>query len=840
MIRKLSLVFLLIAIVSLVLDLRPQSASAQITGWQQKVDPLVLTAAAAGPAEFLVALTQQADLSGASSLKSKQEKGRYVFDTLTALSNQTQSPVITQLDLLGVSYRRFWIVNAIWVRGDLSIVQAMAQRSDVSFIYPSGSGALGLPGGTEAEQSSSVENVVLSIGSNISRVKADQVWALGYTGQGVVVAGADTGVAWTHSALKDKYRGWNGTSANHNYNWHDAIKNPNTGCPASSPEPCDDDVLLGGGHGTHTVGTMVGDDGGANQIGMAPGAKWIACRNMNNGLGVVPTYLDCMEWFLAPTDMNGNNPDPAKSPHVINNSWGCVEGCASPLLKQQIDASRAAGIVYVVSAGNEGDTCNTIAFPLAVYQSAFTVGATNINNDAIAGFSSRGSVLTNPLEGILRKPDISAPGVNVRSSLRNGGYGNLSGTSMAGPHVAGLVALIISANRCLAGKVDRIEEIIEQSAVHLTTTEGCGGDTNDQVPNNVFGWGRIDALAAVQAAIASNHPPVAAGDQATTSTNTPVTIQVLANDSDPDEDSITVTGVTQGAKGSVTSNPDGTVTYTPNNGFAGQDSFTYTIADCAGASSTASVNVQVEGQGNCSEIDDSDAAVEYKGGWHLRENSSASQGGYHRRLGNNNGSNRPTARIVFDGNDVTYFYVKSNTGGSANIFIDGVLRETLSYGSSQSGPENPTFGHSRTYSNLGAGTHQLVIEHLSGAGYVDGFSFGCEAGAGADASAAAYHSQTEVSQTSGNQGLVWQRKITLGGSDRELSVVVEGTALPVTVQLLDPKGLLLASGGALIQGLSASGLDQKISNTGNYTVRIPNVPAGSQVISISIARTVQN
>lgn len=833
MIRKLSLVLLLVAIVSLTWDERSQNASAQVTGWQQKVDPLVLTAAAAGPTEFLVALTQQADLSGAATLKSKPEKGRYVFDTLTAVAAQTQPGITSQLDLLGASYRRFWIVNAIWVRGNLSIVQAMAERSDVSFIYPAGSGALNLPGGIEASESST-----LSVGSNIAWVKADQVWALGFTGQGVVVAGADTGVAWTHNALKNQYRGWNGTTANHNYNWHDAIKNPNTGCPGSSPEPCDDDVFLGGGHGTHTVGTMVGNDGGINQIGMAPGAEWIACRNMNNGVGAVPTYLECMEWFIAPTDANGNNPDPSKAPHVINNSWGCVEGCASPLLKQQIDASRAAGIVYVVSAGNEGDVCSSIAFPLAVYQSAFTVGATNNHDDGIAGFSSRGPVLTNPLEGILTKPNISAPGVSVRSSLRNGSYGNLSGTSMAGPHVAGLVALILSANPCLAGKVDRIEDIIEQSAVHLTTTEGCGGDTNTQVPNNTFGWGRIDALAAVQLAIASNHPPVAANDQATTSTNTPVKIQVLANDTDPDEDSIRVTSVTQGAKGSVTSNPDGTVTYTPNNGFSGQDSFTYTISDCAGASSTASVTVLVEGQTSCVEIDDSDVAVEYKGGWHLRESSSASNGAYHRRLGN--GNNKPTARVTFNGNEISYFYVQSNMGGSANIFIDGILRETLSYGASQSGPENPTFGHSRTYSGLGTGAHQLVIEHVSGAVYVDGFSFGCNPGAGADASAAAYHSETEVNQTSGNQGLVWHKTIQLGANDREISVVVEGAALPVTVQLLDPKGLLLASGGALIQGLSASGLDANISKAGNYTVKIPSVPAGSQIIQISIARTVQN
>jgi hypothetical protein len=75
------------------------------------------------------------------------------------------------------------------------------------------------------------------------------------------------------------------------------------------------------------MGSMLGFDGGANQIGMAPDAKWIACRNLSNGVGAIPTYLECMEWFIAPTKINGTDPDPTKAPHVVNNSWGCVEGC---------------------------------------------------------------------------------------------------------------------------------------------------------------------------------------------------------------------------------------------------------------------------------------------------------------------------------------------------------------------------------------------------------------------------------------------------------------------------------------------------------------------------------
>ena len=150
--------------------------------------------------------------------------------------------------------------------------------------------------------------------------------APGYTGQGAVIAGQDTGYQWDHPALKDQYRGWNGSAADHNYNWHDAIHATGSSCGADSPCPCDDND-----HGTHTMGTMVGDDGGANQIGMAPGARWIGCRNMNAGVGTPTTYIECFEWFIAPTDLAGQNPNPAMAPDVINNSWGCPEseGCSA-------------------------------------------------------------------------------------------------------------------------------------------------------------------------------------------------------------------------------------------------------------------------------------------------------------------------------------------------------------------------------------------------------------------------------------------------------------------------------------------------------------------------------
>jgi subtilisin family serine protease len=497
----------------------------QATSWRDKVDARVLQAAALGQTEFLVYMAQRADLSGSRNLATKNEKGRYVYDQLNAAARASQPPVIDALKQTGAQYQAFWVANVIWVKGSLIAVQAVASLPQVASITPSAHGSLKLPpqqavSSESAPTSSAGPNFINSDPNPepaLIKVNADDVWAMGYLGQGVVVAGADTGVRWTHSALKNQYRGWNGTTASHDYNWKDGIHNANPGCPASSPEPCDDDTVLGGGHGSHTVGTMVGDDGGNNRIGMAPLAKWIACRNMNQGVGAPVTgYLECMQWFLAPTTIAGTNPDPTKAPHVINNSWGCVEpGCITEpnppvpgFLRATLQASRAAGIVYVVSAGNEGNDgvgdCSTLQFPLARYPESFTVGAVNHNTDLVADFSSRGPVMGDPdFPTGLRKPDISAPGVGIRSVQRSSdtAYGSLSGTSMSGPHVAGLVALIISANPALAGNVDRIEEIIEQTAVHKTTTQACGSDTSTSVPNNVYGWGRIDALAAVNKAL---------------------------------------------------------------------------------------------------------------------------------------------------------------------------------------------------------------------------------------------------------------------------------------------------------------------------------------------------
>ncbi len=588
----------------LVVNILINAGNAQVTTWQDKVDASVLNAASLGEAEFLIYMNSQADLSGAHSLSTKEEKGQFVYESLKATAQTTQPAVLHTLDSFGASYRSFWVTNAIWAKGNLAVVQAVASRPEVAHIYASGGGELRLPPQEEplasgGAASSAIAAADLNPEASLINVNADDVWARGVLGQGAVVAGADTGVMWNHVAIRNQYRGWNGSAgvADHNYNWLDGT---NTPCGESSRVPCDDHD-----HGTHTVGTMVGDDGANDRIGMAPEAKWIACRNMVQGAGVVPTYLACMQWFIAPTNLDGQNPDTSKAPHVINNSWGCYEGCPPPALQDTLRASRAAGIFYAVSAGNDGSSplgvinsgkviCNSITTPLARYPESFTVGSTDHRNDKISYFSSRGSVLGDPSAPLgLIKPNITAPGSGIRSSVRNGGYASFSGTSMAGPHVAGLVALLVSANPRLAGMVGRLEDIIEQTAVRKTTTEGCGGDSPTAIPNNTYGWGRIDALAAVLEALA----PTANNDTAITTEGTAVLINVLANDTDPDGDALTVSSVGPAAHGSVVNNGDGTLTYTPALGYVGVDTFTYTICapeGCLTTSSTAAVTIDVQ------------------------------------------------------------------------------------------------------------------------------------------------------------------------------------------------------------------------------------------------------
>jgi serine protease AprX len=507
-----------------------------------KVARAAWDAAAVGTADVIVNAPGYPDLSPSGRLLSKEAKTRFVYETLTRYADAAQAKLRQALRARGTSFDVLWISNSLAVRGaDRATLEWLSARPDVTRVDldVQTRGIDSLEQVTTGRWSPAVAPTELtgrpsSVEWGVSQVNAPQVWALGYRGQNIVVADLDTGVQWDHPALMPTYRGWNGISATHGYNWYDAAYDQLG--DTRSLAPADDD-----GHGTHTAGTIIGDTG-TNSIGVAPDASWIACRNMRNGYGSVSRYTLCFQFALAPTDLAGLNPDPSKSADITSNSWSCwggapwyEVGCDVPsALITVTQALHDAGIMVVAAAGNEGSGCSTVLYSPGTYQQAFSIGATDSGNN-IAGFSSRGP---STYDGQV-KPDVVAPGVSVYSSIPGGGYGLKSGTSMATPHVAGVVALLWSAAPGLRGQVDETAAILRHTARPLTSAQTCGAVPGSSVPNNVYGFGLIDAQAAVSEALAVHlrlsAPPLVAYPE-------PVTLSVaMTNTSNVTRTNIVIT-----------------------------------------------------------------------------------------------------------------------------------------------------------------------------------------------------------------------------------------------------------------------------------------------------------
>src|SRR5262249_5166280 len=230
----------------------------------KEIAPWVLSKTADGEeAEFIVVLGDQADLSAAGKLLTKEEKGRFVFETLRARADASQAALRGWLDDNKIEHRAFYIVNAVWVKGSRDVAMEIAARADVTNIVgnPQLRGVRPVEVTENERLAAALAGAPEDVETGVNAIRAPEVWALGIT-----AGGQDTGVEWDHPALKGHYRGWDGANVNHDYNWHDSIhegaKNGGGPCGTDSKVPCDDDS-----HGTHTVGTAVGADGAVNQIG---------------------------------------------------------------------------------------------------------------------------------------------------------------------------------------------------------------------------------------------------------------------------------------------------------------------------------------------------------------------------------------------------------------------------------------------------------------------------------------------------------------------------------------------------------------------------------------------
>ena len=425
-------------------------------------------------ARFVVEFGQRPDLGRAASIADSARRGKFVMNALRRAS-EVQADAITLVgSTRGARAKSYWLRNTLIVTGGATLARQLSALPGVKAVRAEKVYPLVKPVESAA--------AVMAVGDppewGVAKIGADTVWADGILGSGIVVANVDTGVQYDHPALVNQYRGsLGGGSFDHDYNWWD----PTGIC---GDEPCDN-----AGHGTHTMGTMVGGDGPGPftpDIGVAPGASWIAAKGCEDFGCSEEALLSSGQFILAPTDLNGNDADPSKRPDIVNNSWG--GGPGDEFYLDVVTAWRAAGIIPVFSAGNSGPGCDSGGSP-GDFLESFSVGATDIN-DEIADFSSRGPSVYGKVN-----PDVSAPGVAVLSSLPGDGYGEFDGTSMAAPHTAGTLALMLSAELALIGDFEGATAAVRDTAVDRLDDQ-CGGD-EDGDPNNVYGDGRIDAAAAV-------------------------------------------------------------------------------------------------------------------------------------------------------------------------------------------------------------------------------------------------------------------------------------------------------------------------------------------------------
>lgn len=438
--------------------------------------------------EVLVYLKDRVDTTKVAQLSAKGKTNhekelssrKTIINSLKEKSEVTQAPLLSYLKKQEANNKvqnieSFYISNIVYVKANKEVIEELAKRSDVEKVYYNDTIQIDKP--LKTEETNTVTGMPEEeIGWNIKQIVAPKVWEnFKVDGTGIVVGILDSGVDWDNPALKEKWRGYDKTTGqvvNPKESWYDPMTN--------SELPWDNSGVP---HGSHCTGTILGQEpDGKNTIGVAPGAKWIAAKAFTDAGGQRVHLLAGAQWFLAP----GGNAE--KAPDIINNSWGGSAG-VDPWFVDILNAWRAAGILPVFAAGNQksgepipgpGSIQNPSNLP-----GSFAVAAVDINNKR-GSFSKLGPSPWNPE---LIKPEISAPGVNIRSSVIDGYESGWNGTSMAAPHVAGVAALMKSANFSLT--VEEMEKILKDTATKLTDND------YPQSPNMGYGYGLVNAYDAV-------------------------------------------------------------------------------------------------------------------------------------------------------------------------------------------------------------------------------------------------------------------------------------------------------------------------------------------------------
>lgn len=424
----------------------------------------------------IVQLRQRAILPDGKGLK-RGERLAKVIDALKRTSDSTQGPMRILLKLRQrqgkvQDFTPLWVMNGFSVTADASTINEIASQPDVLSVTTDAIDIVPV----------STPSTLSNPETNIALIAAPSLWAMGFTGQGIVVASMDSGVDLTHPELSSRWRG--GTNS-----WYDPF-----GQHLTTPYDAS-------GHGTWTMGVILAGDTGGTSVGVAPGAQWIAVKIFNDQGASTATAIHLgYQWLLDPD----KDPLTADAPLVVNNSWAYGAPGCNLEFEPDLQSLRAAGILPVFAAGNSGPSASTSHSP-ANNPSAFAVGAIN-NNSLIYSLSSRGPTTCGGASGVF--PDLVAPGVNINSTDLGGFYTASSGTSMSAPHVAGGLALLLSAYPNMTASQQ--EAALVSSAV----------DLGNLGPDDTYGYGRLNLLTAFQWLAA----PMPTSTTAPAATDTPTSI----------------------------------------------------------------------------------------------------------------------------------------------------------------------------------------------------------------------------------------------------------------------------------------------------------------------------